>query len=135
MKTVNDIIKIETKQLIHFLKENHNLRNFFKKMFNDKNNLAPKSYYAYCKYILFQKNYYLNRFVYKEEIEFKDFIIYNDTLFMDANLFSIWSYRPFMFSNVIHSDISVEEGEKWAKIKTDYLNLKKLLNNIRVYDR
>ena len=40
IKTIDDIIKLDTKWLIHFLKENHVFKQYYKKLYNvlDKEN-------------------------------------------------------------------------------------------------
>lgn len=90
--TKKEAIKLDTKFLLRFLKENHLLKIFLFKFNNGKNIKAKFSYKEYLKFILRHKQYY---HLFSDDLSLDD-IINNKKLFLSAILFCDWFQPPII---------------------------------------
>lgn len=128
IKTIDDIIKIDTKWLIHFLKENHFFKQYYKKLYNildkeDKqfslNDVINKNIYFADEYIgFFKKN--------------DDMLFDNNNLLSSNILFSSWYFAPYVLSTQYENtnEIKHNESEQWLKITHEYVQYKHILKYI-----
>lgn len=135
MKVMEDIVNLEIKLLIRFLKENHIFQLYFKKMWNENNYNAPKSLINYIKYINKEKLRYTNLLpkykIFEDKFHSIKFITSNETLFSDFKLFSHWTEYPL----VLNKHSSIEEGFEWCRYKQNFIEFKKFLKRINGYDK
>lgn len=128
IKTIDDIIKLDTKWLIHFLKENHVFKQYYKKLYNvlDKEN-KPFSLIDVMNKNLYYSNEYIG--VCKKN---DDMLFDNNNLLTSNILFSSWNFAPYALSKQDEhvNDISYTESARWLKISYEYVNFKHKMKNI-----
>lgn len=123
MKAVKDVIKIDTKWLLHFLKEKHWFNAYITKLVQQNMDNSACSYNVWLNYILNKKEHYINNFeIYINKKQWNLLLIENVSLFNSMSLFALWSSEPYIFSN----NMSIE-CRNWINIKNDFLDLKQQL--------
>lgn len=138
IKTFDDIIKIDTKWLIHFLKENHIKKEYFNKM------LPLKKFPSYNDWIKFIFN---NKVLYTRYIKYivenideaklndnniKRILSENPFLISSPGLFAVWQELPFTLittDNVF--DLSLEY-KAWKNIRDKFINTKFIITKIMI---
>lgn len=126
MKTIEDVIEIDTKWLVHFLKEKHLFKQYFEKWFKQYELVINyPNYNDWLKHIKSNKTFYKFSSAREEDIILEKMLITNYQLFNSTILFANWLSQPLVLKN----NASLEAYD-WNVISEDYLNLKRLLNNI-----
>lgn len=135
MKVIEDILKLEIKLLIRFLKENHIFQQFFIKMLNENNYNAPKTLTSYIEYIKNERFRYTGFFpIYKileDEYHTVKFVVSNESLFSDLILFCNWTDYPLVLSK----RSCLEEGFEWCNYTQKFIEFKKFLKRINGYEK
>ena len=128
MKTIEDVIDIDTKWLIHFLKENHIFKQYYKKLYNvlDKEN-KPFSLIDVMNKNLYYTDEYIGVFKKNDDMLFD-----NNNLLTSNILFSSWNFAPYALSKQDEhgTDISYTESARWLKITYEYVNFKNKMKKI-----
>lgn len=129
MEDIDEIIEIDTKWLLHFLKEKHLTEHYFKKLYNITDmSKKPKTLEQ-----LIEKNKklstnYLLGFRDKSD---KYILFYNGNLLKSNVLFAAWYYHPFIFNPDFNRFVdNFEEAYAWRDISNNYLDLKYILSHI-----
>lgn len=135
MKTIEDVIHLEVKIFIRFLKENYIFDKFLAKMWNENNYKAPKSLNEYIDLINHEQKRYTTYYPVYKILEDKShtirFIIKNDNLLSNTVLFCYWTGNPLILSQ----NNLVDEGIQWCDWKNKFIIFKKQLNKINGYER
>lgn len=135
MKTIEDVIHLEVKIFMRFLKENYILAKFLAKMWNENNYKAPKSLNEYIDLINHEQKRYTTYYPVYKILEDKAhtirFIIKNDNLLTNTLLFCYWTGNPLILSQ----NNLVDEGRQWCDLKNKFIFFKKQLNKINGYER
>lgn len=135
MKTIEDVIHLEVKIFIRFLKENYIFDKFLAKMWNENNYKAPKSLKEYIDLINHEQKRYTTYYPVYKILEDKShtirFIIKNDNLLSNTVLFCYWTGNPLILSQ----NNLVDEGIQWCDWKNKFIIFKKQLNKINGYER
>lgn len=123
MKTIEDVIKKDTKWLIHFLKEKHSLNAYFTKWMYQNIEEKSSDYNIWLNFILSKKNYYTNNFeIYVLKKQWCNLLYKNGILVDSLVLFATWGKEPYVYSH----NISIESRE-WIILRNNFLDLKQQL--------
>ena len=126
MKTIEDVIDIDTKWLIHFLKENHIFKQYFEKLFKQSEHIIKHpNYNNWLNYIKSNKEFYKFSSLEEEDIKLDEMLVKNYQLFNSIFLFANWLGQPL----VLKYNASLEAYD-WNRFSDKFLNLKRLLNDI-----
>lgn len=120
-----DVIHVDIKTLIHFLKEEHKFYPFLKKLCNTNKNNKPQNYNEYYNFICNKSNIYISSVQNKNLMinnKWKEILIQNDKLLLSTILFATWSCEPLVLKNE-----SQDENKVWCKATYDFIQLKKLI--------
>ena len=128
IKTIDDIIKIDTKWLIHFLKENHIFKQYYKKLYN----ISDKENNSFSLKDVMNKNlYYTDEYIgfFKKN---NDMLFVNNNLLSSNILFSSWSFAPYVLAKQDENvnEISHNESARWLNITNEYVNFKNKMKKI-----
>lgn len=132
MNNIEDVIKQDSRWLLHFLKERHIKKQFFDKIYNttDKN-IKPKTFDEYIDNNIALIKQYLIYFERQfEENKFNDILFKNTNLIGNNDLFSTWYISPFVFCQNGDNFFNYDEFNVWFEIRDKYYCLKEKLSKI-----
>lgn len=132
MNNIEDVIKQDSRWLLHFLKERHIKKQFFDKIYNttDKN-IKPKTFDEYIDNNIALIKQYLIYFERQfEENKFNDILFKNTNLIGNNDLFSTWYISPFVFCQNGDNFFNYDEFNVWFEIRDKYYFLKEKLSKI-----
>lgn len=132
MNNIEDVIKQDSRWLLHFLKERHIKKQFFDKIYNttDKN-IKPKTFDEYIdNNIALTKQYLIYFEKLFEENKFNEILFRNPNLIGNNDLFSTWYCSPFVFYPKGEYTFNGDEFNAWLEIRDKYYFLKEKLSKI-----
>lgn len=130
----NDIIKIDTKLLLRFLKENNLLQKYF-----IKNNKKFNSYDKWYEFIIKNKKDYMICYSYlMRQKAYNELICMNKNLINSQKLFSALYDKPFVLNDYyLEYEFSLfnHEENAWNEILNNFIVFKTLYFNLKLHEK
>ena len=126
MNSLEDVIKKDTKWLLHFLKENHCFNQYVTKMNAQKEQPICYTYENWVNFIKQNDLTYVYDLIRFSNNNMWVELLKNDKQLLNSiTLFSDWRFKPFTLSNS-----EQKEWKSWLKIKDDYILFKEFIFTI-----
>lgn len=126
MNSLEDVIKKDSKWLLHFLKEKHCFNQYVTKMNAQKEQPICYTYENWVNVIKENDLTYVYDLIRFSNNNMWAELLKNDKQLLNSIiLFSEWRLKPFTLSNS-----EQKEWESWLKIKNDYMSFKEFIFTI-----